>query len=156
MAKVQSVAVWPASLHEMVELKETPFKLIDSKAGILARACWWALKKMNALQPYSETVRTWQYVPHEQKALIDAMIEAASDDFDYIYKGKAVFIIGGKTFSELTGAPAFRDMMRFAVGEFGHVDAYGGRRFYDIPIHVVPGMIGMAVVPKVIIETRNT
>jgi hypothetical protein len=155
MAQVQSVAVWPASVREIIERKETPYRLLDAKAGMVARAAWWLLQKLNALTPYLETVRRWDYVPQEQGALHEAMLKAVDYDLRYIEDGKAVFIIGGATFSELVSAPAFREQVVFATGPFRMDDPYRGRRMFDIPIHVVPGMVGMAVVPRVFIEAKR-
>lgn len=155
MAKVQQVAVWPAHVDSIVEYIDTPYKLLDKKSGVIARAAWWLLGKLGALEPYMEKVQRWEYVPHQQAALHEAMLAAVDQDLRYVYEGKAVFIIGGATFSELTGSPAFRDHMRFVTGQFHMNDPYHGRRMFDIPIHVVPGMVGMAVVPKVLIETQK-
>jgi len=152
MADVQRVAVWPASTREVIERRETAYRLLDAKAGVVARAAWWLLQKLGALTPYMETVRRWDYVPHEQKPLHEAMLAAVDHDLRYVYERKAVFIIGGKTFSELCNAPAFRDQMMFVTGPFGMSDPFHGRRMFDIPIHVVPSMVGMAVVPRAIIE----
>lgn len=155
MADVKRVAVWPASVRDVIERKETPYMLLDSKAGIVARWAWWVLHKLKALTPYVETVRRWEYVPHQQRALHEAMLEAVDHDLRYVADGKAVFIVGGATFSELASAPAFREQMQFMTGPFGVEDPYHGRRIFDIPIHVVPGMVGMAVVPRVIVETKK-
>jgi hypothetical protein len=155
MTQPQQIAIWPASIREVVERKETPYRLLDKKAGALARCAWWLLGKLKALDPYYESVRSWTYVPHEQAALHEAMLKAVDYDLRYIYEGKAVFIVGGATFSELVGAPAFRDQMRFVTGPFSLDDGYRGRRMFDIPIHVVPNMTGFAVVPRVVIETKK-
>lgn len=156
MARPQDVAIWPASTREIVERNETPYMLLDAKAGVVARSAWWLLKTMKALTPYFESVRKWTYVPHEQKALHEAMLAAVDYDLSFVADGKAVFIIGGATFSELVNAPAFRDQMRFMTGPFGMDDGYRGRRMFDIPIHVVPNMVGMAVVPRMLIEAKKT
>lgn len=156
MADVQQVAIWPSSVREIIERKEMPYMLLNAKAGRIGRAAWWVLKKLNALSPYMESVHKYQYVPHEQKALHEAMLKAVNHDLRYVYEGKAVFIIGGSTFSELCNAPAFREQVMFMTGPFGMAggrsDPYGGRRMFDIPIHIVPHMVGMAVVPRVLIE----
>jgi hypothetical protein len=156
MADVQRVAVWPASVREIIERKQTPYMLLNENVGVVARAAWWVLHKLGALSPYMESVRRWDYVPHEQKALHEAMLAAMPEDLEYIYNRKAVFIMGGQTFSELVNAPAFRDVMRFDTGPFGMAggrhDLYGGHRMFDVPIHIVPNMTGMALVPRVIVE----
>lgn len=155
MARQQEVAIWPASIREVVESVETPYMLLDANAGVVARAAWWALKRLKALKPYFQIVSKWTYVPHEQAALHEAMLKAVDYDLRFVADGKAVFIIGGKTFSDLVSAPAFRDQMVFATGPFGMDDGYRGRRMFDIPIHIIPNMIGMAVVPRVLIETKR-
>ncbi len=159
MTDVQQVAVWPASVRSVIERKETPYKFLDANAGMVARAAWWLLNKLGALRPFFESVQRWEYVPHNQAPLHEAMMKAIDYDLRYIENGKAVFIIGGQTFSELVSAPAFRDQMRFMTGPFyldgGSRDPYHGRRMFDVPVHVVPGMVGMAVVPRVIIEKRK-
>lgn len=155
MADVQSVAVWPASVREVVEHRPTLAMYLDERAGLVAKAAWWLLGKLKALRPFSETVYRWDYVPHKQAALHEAMLDAVDRDLRYVADGKAVFIIGGATFSELVNAPAFRDQMRFMTGPFGMQDPYYGRRMFDVPIHVVPNMTGLAVVPRAIIETRK-
>ena len=147
----QTIEVWPASLLNTPERQKTPYKFLV-KSNWACRLAWRFLGWMKALEPYYATVDRWTYVPHEQKALHDAMMEAAQGDLRYIWEGKAVFIVGGKTFSELTQSPVFTQQMMFKTGPFGISDPYRGRHIFDIPIHVVPSMTGMALVPKVFIE----
>ena len=154
MVEAKRVTVWPASVTAVVERYETPFKLLSKKAGPVSRALWWALKKLGVLEPYFETLRTWNYVPHDQSDLMEAVAKAYGERLDYVADGEAVFIMGGSTFAELSGAPAFQNMMAFDAGPFGRHDSYGGRRIFNIPIHVVPNMTGMALVPRVLIETK--
>lgn len=155
MAKVQQVEVWPASVVDRFDRIETPYRMLSARAGIIARAAWWLLGKLKALDPYFEKVHRWEYVPHQQAALHEAMLKAVDHDLRYVADGKAVFIIGGATFSELVSAPAFRDQMLFMTGPFAMSDGYHGRRMFDIPIHVVPNMTGMAVVPRAIVEVQK-
>ena len=155
MAETQQIAIWPSSVKEIVERRETPFKLLDHKAGMISRFLWWVLKKMRRLQPYSETVRTWAYVPHQQDELHNAMLKALEEarfDMHDVYDDNLVFLIGGQDFSSLAAAPAFGRQMMFETGPFGMQSPYYGRRMFDIPIHVVPNMMGLAVVPRAIIE----
>ena len=110
-----TVTVWPADLKTWTVRKETPFMLLHERAGWLPRTLWWALKRMRVLVPFSETVQRWTFEP-SQKELCAAMLEAANHDLRFVYEDKAVFVIGSKTFHELTGSPEFRDQMRFLVG----------------------------------------
>jgi hypothetical protein len=154
MADVQTVTVWPASVRETIEYHDTPYKLMDGKAGLLARGAWWLLHKLGALSPFVEKVTRWHFVPREQKALHEAMLAAAGDLRD-IYDGSQVFLIGGQTFRDLVGSPVFRNYMVFQTGPFGVNDPYFGRRIFDVPIHVVPNMVGVACVPRVLIEKER-
>lgn len=151
----QSVAIWPASAKEVLSYRQTPYMLMTG-AGWIARAAWWVLKKQGALTPFVETIRTWTFEPAAQKPLYDAMIEAAGSDLPHVVSGNAVFIIGSKNFQDLATAPAFKRVLTFESGPFAINDPYYGRRVFNIPIHVVPNMVGFALVPKVLIEERQS
>lgn len=150
----KQVVVWPASVKEVLSYHSTAYMLMTD-SGWIARAAWWLLKKRRALTPFVETTRTWTFYPHHQQPLHDAMLKACDSDLPFIRDGKAVFIIGGRTFQELTNAPAFKNTVTFECCPFKSEDPYYGRRAFNIPVHVVPNMVGMALVPRVLIEMKN-
>lgn len=148
------MAVWPASISKTVTYQETPYKLykMPKRWGAIAKLLWRVLHKLNALEPFSEKVTKWTYEPAQQDELHEIMLKAINEQPELAYNKKGVFIIGEKTFQELVDAPIFRETMVFHTGPFGRHDPYMGRQMYNVPIHIVPYMEGVALVPKVVIE----
>lgn len=156
MTREVVMAVWPAERRLTEEKRETPYRLLAHKAGWLARAAWRFLQWRKALEPYVESVQKWSYVPAADKPLInlvlDCIREGRRHDLAHIAEGKAVIIVGEATFQEFTGSPMFRDTLRFTASITGN---YYGREIAGVPVHVVPGMSGVAIVPRVLIETKG-
>ena len=154
MTDLQTVVVWPAEIKRFTETKPTPYRFLGAKAGVIARAAWWLLGKLGALEPYVETVETWTYLPSVQTDLLEAVLRAVRNGRGMFNIDDAAIIMGAATFQELTDSPVIRNYMIVSTAPVAMEDPYRGRRVAGIPIHVVPGMTGMAVVPRVAIEKR--
>jgi hypothetical protein len=155
---LQKVSIWPADIARTVSKNKTPAVHIKDAADKpwYVKLALWVLNKNKMFTPHWEKIETWTYVPYQQDALHEVMMKCIDQDMDYINSGKAVFIIGGKDFAELTGSPVFREVMRFNTGPFYKHDPYNRRQIYGFPIHVVPNMTGVALIPSVLIErTEN-
>ena len=148
-------AIQPISLNYSETKKLTDCSKLKKDASWFARMLWRILEKMKALDPYSETVRTWTYSKPQRQNLMEA-IQLATYEFNALYNRDAVLVIGGKDFAELTGSPAFCSMMRFDTGDFYYEDVDGfTKRILGVPVHVVPNMKGFAVIPKHIVVKRK-
>jgi len=134
----------------------TPYKLFKPKRWIwLARLAWWVLKKLRALEPWCETVTTYTYQRQNHDDINQALRElrqditraaARSEDF--------AVIVGEHTFNSIVHRN--KASLRHFVLQGGalHYPTTGGYRgsVLGFPIHIVPYVEGMAVVPKVVIE----
>lgn len=149
------------SIHFMtprlsIRYVETPYKLRKEpkRFAWLARLCWKMLHKLNALEMFSEKVERWTYTQAAQEALtkkVMTMSEAlweASENPE-----KFVVICGALDFAEAAHTPEFRDALMFSIGPFGSEKPY--RRMFNMDVHVVPYLKGVAVVPRVVIEKQS-
>ena len=136
------------------KFKPPGYKLLKPKRlHWLARVLWWGLHKINALEPYLETVEIHTYGEPKQSKLdhailahLDHIMCRGHDPKDY------AIIIGAEQFAELTGI-LFRENHTVPSGRFCFQCPDGYRaEFVGLPVHVVPYMDGIALVPKVLIE----
>lgn len=125
--------------------------------GWLAKQLWKVLMKLGALEQYWTFTETYSYTHKHQEVVTKAILK----HIDYLLDGGEKIedysiIIGGSTFYELTDLMIRNGLMSFPLGavRFGNDDGES-RYMYEfrgIPIHVVPHMEGIAIVPKVLIE----
>jgi hypothetical protein len=155
--KPQTVTIWPANLHRRIRKDKQPLYKVnyDDFSPWYIRLAFWMLTKQQVISTHWEAIETWTYVPAKQNDLHTVIMNCIRQDIDYVNEGKAVFLIGGKDFSELAGSPVFREVTTFSTGPFHRNDPYRGRQIYGFPIHVVPHMTGVALVPRVLIEQKS-
>lgn len=144
-----------ARLDRDIFLRETPYMLRKEpkRHAWLSRLCWKILHRLNALEMYSETVETFNYTKEDQKTLTkmvmsigDFLWEAADDPERY------VVICGAMEFQEAIRSPELHHALAFQIGPFGTNRPY--RRMFNMDVHVVPYLSGIAVVPRVVIEKQ--
>jgi hypothetical protein len=146
------IEIWPADLNLSVTKSKYPKYKINKKAPS------WIVKlllKYKILTPHWDNIETWTFDPYEQKALHEVMYKCMEQDIEHVIEGKAVFIIGGKEFAELTGSPIFRQVMKFTSLDYIRNHPYRGPEIYGFPIHVIPHMTGVALIPTVLIERQK-
>lgn len=136
-------------------LRETPYMLRKEpqRHAWLARLCWKLLHRLKALEMYSETVETFTYTKEDQKTLTKMVMSIgdflwdADDDPE-----RYVVICGAMDFQEAIRSPEIHREMAFQIGPFGSDLPY--RRIFNMDVHVVPYMSGVAIVPRVVIEKK--
>jgi hypothetical protein len=140
-------------LNRFDMIKPTPYKLKKEpkRHKWLANICWKLLHRLGALEMYSETVTTWTYTPEAKKALTD-LVWSIREELEMYFEEpeRYVVVCGAYDFQEAVHSPTFRDSMIFSVGPFGTDRPY--RRMFNIDVHVVPWLQGVAVLPRAVIE----
>jgi hypothetical protein len=142
-------------LDNEIVYRETPYMLRKEpkRFAWLARLCWKLLHRLNALEMYSEKVVRWTYTKEAQETLTkmvmkmgDFLWEAADDPERY------VVVCGAEDFHEALRSPEMRHEMVFSIGPFGSDRPY--RRMFNMDVHVVPYLSGIAVIPRVVVEKQ--
>jgi hypothetical protein len=145
-------------VNESVRYVRTPYKFCKPKKyKWLANLLWKWLHKLDALKPFNEKYTTWTYTEQTAKQVNEAIFEAMES---FMVGWDAVedyaFLIGGVDFQELTDSPTFTRHLRLLTGSFGRVGVYSTPEYLDIPIHVIPHMRGIVIVPKVTFYKTKT
>lgn len=156
----------------------TPFMLFQPKkkgrAGwkvLVARKLWNLLERIGALVPYQEKIVTFTYTEEHRTRLNALAFDAyKAANAQGLEPDDMAFLIGAEDFRDLSRtAEDFHEFRMFTVhgGQFQFNRATDQRHprigspmhrytttIHDIPVHVVPWMKGIAVVPKVLIEEK--
>jgi len=122
----------------------------------LSRLCWAALRKLNAVKPHWGKRAVYKFQPIEHKKIADriltaidgrirnhedlnayAIVMGQKDYHEFMYDEKRMVPLGSQTFT-------------FNAGRFGYRD-----KIFDVPVHVVETISGVALIPKVAIENRR-
>jgi hypothetical protein len=127
----------------------------------LAKQLWSGLHRLRALQPWFTTVTTYEYTQKAQ----DDLTKAIMHHIDYIKNegGKIedfAIIVGGEKFYELTNIMLHDNTYRTFPAAPLRFCTDDGREiviqeYRGIPIHIVPHMSGIALVPKVILKRKE-
>ncbi|KQZ49761.1 hypothetical protein ASD54_12555 [Rhizobium sp. Root149] len=136
--------------------KETPYKLRKDirRFGWLADLCWRLLHKLNALEMYSEKVTTWRYSEVQQRKLTEMVMTMREELFEYFEDpDNWVVVVGAYDFQEVMQSPMLMSHTVFEAGPIASKPHYF--RLVGVDVHVVPWLRGMAVLPRVVIETRK-
>jgi hypothetical protein len=142
-----------AGLDNEILYRPTPYMLRKEpkRFAWLARACWKLLHRLNALEMYSEKVQTWTYTEAAQETLTKMVMMMRESLWEASeHPDRWVVVCGAKDFHEAVNAPEFRDAMTFSVGPFGRSIPY--RQMFNMDVHVVPHLTGIAVIPRAIVE----
>ena len=134
---------------------ETPYMLAKSprvkRTAWLAKLCWWALHKIGGLTPHIEKIETYTYDEAVQERLTDRVMFAAAMIFDDGGNPEDyAVVLGEPELRELwaeMGKNGFITMRTFDYRNSGYRGTVMG-----LHVHAVPGLAGMALIPKVLIE----
>lgn len=122
----------------------------------VARWCWRLLHKLNAVEQYGFYETVYSYGPAEQDA-VGSMIERGI--LELIDQGRNVedysIVLGAQDFAELVKGFTPQDLITVPSSRL----TFRGRgsyraEFRGLPVHVVPNLSGLAILPKVIIEQK--
>ena len=122
--------------------------------GKLAAWCWRMLHRLNAVEQFAYTEKVYRYTKDHQEDItkrfisgMNQILRRGDDPEDYC------FVLGAEDFAEMMDSEPIRQMLMFSMQEIRYQNGSGYRASYHgIPVHVVPGVGGMAAIPKVIVE----
>jgi hypothetical protein len=134
---------------------ETPYMLAKSprvnRTAWLANLCWWVLHKIGGLTPHFEKIETYTYDEAVQERLTERVMFAADMIF---YDGgnpeDYAVVLGEPELSELWVEMAMNGFITMRTRGYRH-SGYRGT-VMGLDVHAVPGLVGMALIPKVLIE----
>lgn len=130
----------------------------------LADLLWRALHGMGALREHyhSEQVRTFRYTEAHETEVRNAISEAAYlAGKSHLLMEDCAILIGNDDFCQMLqstdpqSTQAFNIMVRMNHAQYAGQWHDGPRyqtTYYDLPVHVLPTMRGVIVVPRVLIE----
>ncbi len=142
-----------------VTYRATPYKMATKPRhfAFLARLCWKLLHRLGALETFQERIETFTYTEAHQKSITELMGAAyeVSGYHDVPFEDLA-YIMGADDFGAVAKRADIAEWGMFTVhgGEFHYRTDYR-TDFYGVPVHVVPWLKGIAIVPKVLIEVRK-
>jgi hypothetical protein len=165
-----SMNVKYASLKRTTKLVpiETAFEKSPKFSGwkLTKRFFDWCFEKMKTrgfLQPYDEKleIQTYVHTESKRKLLSDKimdMILTYERDFDRVNPEKHVIIMGEDDFftavqEKNVSSPFFGYETVKMPSDLEYRNNYGS--VMSISVHVVPGLMGFAILPKAIIEKRR-
>lgn len=119
----------------------------------LASWCWKLLHRLRAVEQYGFSEKMYTYTPAMQQEITKRLMEGINEIFrrdgdpdDYC------LVLGAEDFSEMLDSEAIRNNMTIATSDIHYVRNGYKMSFRGLPVHVVPGVSGTAVIPKVIVE----
>jgi hypothetical protein len=136
----------------------TPYKIAKKppRFAWLARFCWWALHKLKALEPFFESTKIYTYTEADQEKVSERVHFAACEILDReLNPEDYAVVMGAHDFAELAQELDMPGYITVTAGEW-RKQTYGGyvAHLYGLPVHVVAGLSGAALIPKVIIEKQ--
>jgi hypothetical protein len=151
-------------LLEPLEMDFTKSRYADgwdyepAKFKPIARLAWWFLEKTGAVKRRFATSKVYRFrEPKASKDINEAVFLAIKDRIRHggLADDYAV-IMGHETFRDLMQVrdgllPMGSQSFRFSAGPF----SYRGEMF-NVPVHVVETVKGVALIPRVIIEKPTT
>ena len=122
--------------------------------GKLAAWCWRMLHRLNAVEQFAYTEKVYRYTKDHQEDItkrfisgMNQILRRGDDPEDYC------FVLGAEDFAEMMDSEPVRQMLMFSMQEIRYQNGNGYRANYqNLPVHVVPGVVGTAAIPKVIVE----
>lgn len=112
----------------------------------LQRLLWRSLVKMRAVGVHmADEVQTIR-LPCDADTVLGRIMEARQGLFR-AYREPSEVLVGPETLAELLNAPELRDLRSpFTIDSQATIGTRdGGRRIFDLPVHVVPTMEGVLV-----------
>jgi len=122
-----------------------------------ANTLWSLLHRLNAVEQYQFTETFYSFSKPAQDSIFsmvsDQMLQVVAYGEDL---NNYALVVGAETFEELTQATMHRHAAVKLEGPypFGLPGGYRGA-FRNVPVHVVPLMEGVALIPKVVIECEK-
>lgn len=117
------------------------------------------------IEQYFENVEidTFDFTPSKKTRLTEKVLEIiSSHEYNYgsrISPDTHVIVMGEGNFFDIVKdaqtSPFFNSPIDFDIDPIYNYDPYYGKRAFGWKVHVVPGLDGFVILPKVIIETRK-
>jgi len=158
-----------ASIRETTAPTETPY-VVKTHTGNKVRdwifdKLWAIFNKWGHVSPFIDRVKiqTFDFTESKKQKVTDRIMEEINKRQHFfnenVKSSDYVIIMGENTFFEVMGeksmnSPFFAEDISLMSNEIYYNDPYNGRRVFNFPCHVVRGMQGFAIVPKVTIENR--
>lgn len=159
-----------ARIKTSVFRKETPY-VVKKETGRKVKdwvfnKLWSLFEKWGHIKQHFEDVEieTFDFTESKKKKITDRILEEIRkrEEFhrDRIMPDTHVVVIGEETFFEILSeknnhSPFFSDFHTFLSNDVYYNDPYRGRRVMQFSCHVVNGMEGFAIIPKVIVEVKK-
>jgi hypothetical protein len=118
----------------------------NGRMAWLQRLLWRCLVKMRAVGIHMTDEVKIVRLPCDADTVLGKIMESRQGLFR-AYREPSEILIGPETLAELLNAPELRDWQSpFTIDSRASVgDGRGGRRLFDLPVHVVPTMEGVLV-----------
>lgn len=125
------------------------------------------MKKRGFIQPHIENVEieSYNYGYDRQRKLLTKQVLDLILEYERNYSHTPtpdthVVVMGEDTYftamkEDSVSTPFFDRVVEFNIDPIYNYDPYYGKRVMNWKVHVVPGMDGFMILPKVIIETRK-
>lgn len=140
---------------ETYTFEETGHNLIPTKGikGYFTRFLWRRLFKLRVMDIVNTKIYSFNYTINQQQELADRLSDQVLSMLNNNYAlEQLAIIVGLQQFEELVDQKIKSDQhIRTYCGEFQF--GLNGRVTYcDLPIHVIPQIDGIAVIPKIVVE----
>jgi hypothetical protein len=123
----------------------------------LAALCWHILHKLHAVEAFQYSEKIYRYGDTEQGKVTDLILKSV----DAVLRHRGVpedycIVLGAKEFSELMRDMPIHEGFTVPAGRICRANNVYRDEFRGLPVHVVPHLSGVAVLPKVIVENRRS
>ena len=166
MNNIRFISARLKASHHMVKTpyvikKETGHKIKD---WIFNKA-WDIFNKWGNIEPHFDVVdtETFDFTESKKTLISDRILEEIHKRQKYhndrVHPSTHVIVMGENTFFEIINdknqnSPFFGKDITIMSNDFYYYDPYHGRRSFGFSCHVIKGMQGFAIIPKVMIETK--
>lgn len=149
-------------LLEPLEMSVTSNRFMDgydfepTKHKWLANIFWKALTRLGALKQRYGTEKTYKLRdPKNAQSVVDAVANALRNAERFFHRpGEYAVVMGHETYRDLMREQSPLMPMGGRSFEFVAGVGYNGRIF-NVPVHVVETVKGVAVIPKIVIEKNS-
>ena len=159
-----------ARIKTSVFKKETPY-VVKNETGHKVKdwifnKFWNIFEKWGNIKQHFENVEieTFDFTESKKKKITDRILKEIRKREEYhgerIMPDTHVVVMGENTFFEIMDAkrdasPFLSDALTFMTNDIYYNDPYRGRRVLQFSCHVVNGMEGFVIIPKVFIEVKK-
>jgi hypothetical protein len=149
---------------------ETPYvvtKKTDNKyKDWICKTAWRYLEKWGYIQQHFDDVKieVFDFTESKRKQITERIIEEIRTRAKYhdenVMPDTHVIVMGENTFFEIMNekrdaSPFLADNYTFMTNDMYYNDPYRGKRVLHFSCHVIKGMEGFAIIPKVFVEVRK-